>query len=161
ERMEFKPFGFAEILPGLWVYRGAVNTGILAQDDRAILIDCDDTLTPERLAELGIRTVERIYCTQHRRPNTAGAAAWQADIWAPEAERRTFEDASAHWHDWRNRWHLYHCRPGPLALLEDIPLRGTLREGDTVRWGEFTIRVLETPGMTDGAVSYVVELPAT
>ena len=63
--MELLPFHFTELLPGLFVYRGAVNTGILKWGERAVLIDCDDTLTPARLEELGIRAVERIYCTQH------------------------------------------------------------------------------------------------
>ncbi|RPJ46088.1 MAG: hypothetical protein EHM21_08930, partial [Chloroflexi bacterium] len=86
--MEGTPFSFTEISTDLFVYRGAVNTGILRWGDRAILIDCDDTLTPSRLAELGIHTVERIYCTQHRRPNTAGSPAFHAAVFAPRDERR-------------------------------------------------------------------------
>ncbi len=170
---------FREILPDLFVYRGAVNTGILKWGDRAILIDCDDTLTPVRLAELGVTAVECIYCTQHRRPNTAGIYAFlhihdpiyqagndqsesaisteRPKVFAPQGERVQFEAASAYWQDWRNRWHLYHCRPGLQAPLWDIPLSGTVSEGDGIEWGRFTIRVLDTPGMTDGAVSYVVE----
>jgi glyoxylase-like metal-dependent hydrolase (beta-lactamase superfamily II) len=170
---------FRNILPDLFVYRGAVNSGILKWGERAILIDCDDTLTPARLAELGITAVECIYCTQHRRPNTAGIYTFlhvddptnqagneqsesaistvRPKVFAPQDERRQFEAASAYWQDWRNRWHLYHCRPGPQAPLWDIPLSGTVGEGDYIEWGNFSIRVLDTPGMTDGAVSYVVE----
>ena len=113
--MELLPFHFTELLPGLFVYRGAVNTGILKWGERAVLIDCDDTLTPARMEELGIRAVERIYCTQHRRPNTAGVYAFPAAVYAPHGEQRQFEAAEAYWQDWRNRWHLYHCRPGPLS----------------------------------------------
>ncbi len=155
------PFHFTQLSPDLYLYHGAVNTGILKWNERAILIDCDDTLTPARLAELGIAAVEAIYCTQHRRPNTAGCAAFQSAVFAPQAERRQFESAAAYWQDWRNRWHLYHCRPGPHAPLHDIPLGGVVREGDTLQWGCFSISVLETPGMTDGAVSYLVESEAT
>ena len=175
---------FRQILPDLFVYRGAVNTGILKAGERAILIDCDDTLTPTRLAELGIKTVERIYCTQHRRPNTAGIYAFlrgddptdqtaneqperalrkysststlQPKVFAPQGERVHFETAAAYWQDWHNRWHLYHCRPGPQAPLNDIPIHGTVKEGDIIEWGGFSVQVLDTPGMTDGAVSYIV-----
>jgi len=76
-------FQFAELKPDLFIYYGAVNTGILRWGSHAILIDCDDTLTPARLAELGIDTVERIYCTQHRQPNTAGIPAFNAAVFCP------------------------------------------------------------------------------
>lgn len=158
--MDLTPFQFTEIFPDLFVYAGAVNCGILRSGDHALLIDCDDTLTPARLAELGIAFVERIYFTQHRRPNTTGVYAYTAPVFAPEGEQRQFDSAAAHWQDWRNHWHLYHFRPGPLAPLKDIPLSGAVREGDAFRWGEFTIRVLETPGVTDGAVSYLVKRDA-
>lgn len=150
-------FSFTEISPDLFVYHGAVNTGILRWGSRAVLIDCDDTLTPARLAELGIDTVECIYCTQHRRPNTAGILSFQAGVFAPHGERSQFEGADAYWKDWHNRWHLYHCRPGPLAPLQDIPLRGVVGEGDEFQWGNFRVRALDTPGMTDGAVSYLIQ----
>jgi glyoxylase-like metal-dependent hydrolase (beta-lactamase superfamily II) len=156
--MELTPFHFTEILPDLFVYRGAVNTGILKWGHRAILIDCDETLTPSRLEEVGITTVERIYCTQHRRPNTAGIPAFHAHLYVPQGERRQFEEATAYWQDWHNRWHLYHFRPGSQAPLQSIPVWGTVSEGDQIEWGPFLIRVLDTPGMTDGAVSYIVEL---
>jgi glyoxylase-like metal-dependent hydrolase (beta-lactamase superfamily II) len=155
--MDFTPFDFVEVAPGILVYRGAVNTGVLKCGERAILIDCDDSLTPARLQSVGINTVERIYCTQHRRPNTAGAAAFAVPVFVPRGERSQFEGAGAYWQDWRNRWHLYHFRPGPLAPLWDIPLAGVVGEGDVIEWGGFCVSVLDTPGMTDGAVSYSVE----
>ncbi|MBE0699275.1 MAG: MBL fold metallo-hydrolase, partial [Anaerolineaceae bacterium] len=155
--MELIPFHFTELYPDLFVYHGAVNTGILKSGDRAILIDCDDTLTPARLLELGIHTVERIYCTQHRRPNTAGIPTFQAAVYVPRGERRQFEEAGEYWQDWRNRWHLYHFRPGPLSPLQSMPIQGTVSEGDRYEWGDFSISALDTPGMTDGAVSYIVK----
>ncbi len=157
--MQLHPFQFSEILPGVYVYAGAVNTGVLTAGGRAILIDCDDTLTPARLAELGVRQVERIYCTQHRRPNTAGLAAFSAPVYAPRGEAGLLAHGAATWQSWRNRWHLYHSRPGPQAPLRDSPLAGTVQEGEQLDWGGFRLRVLDTPGMTDGAVSYVVTAP--
>lgn len=157
--MPFQPFEFTAISPGVFVYAGAVNTGVLQAGDRAVLIDCDDTLTPARLAELGIRQVERIYCTQHRRPNTAGIPAFSAAVYAPLGESRLLSEGAATWRSWHNRWHLYHSRPGPQAPLRDIDLAGTVQEGDRLEWGGFRLGVLATPGMTDGAVSYVVEPP--
>lgn len=154
--MNITSFSFSKLMPNLFVYRGAVNCGILQCGDRAILIDCDDTLTPEVLAELGIRSVEKIFCTQHRRPNTAGISAFQAAVVAPQGERAQFEQAGAYWQDWRNRWHIYHFRPGALAPLHDISVSESAQEGAEIAWGDFTIQVIATPGMTDGAVTYRV-----
>ncbi len=155
--MPLTPFQFTELLPNLFLYRGAIACGILKHGEQALLIDCDDTLTPTRLAELGISAVDRICLTQHRRPNSAGVNNFNVPVFVPQAERAQFESAASYWQDWRNRWHLYHFRPGPLAPLGDIAVRGTLQEGDFFSWGGFNIQVLDTPGMSDGALSFVVK----
>ncbi len=45
----------------LFILLGAVNTGVLTSGDKAILFDCCDTVTLERLAETGINRVDKIY----------------------------------------------------------------------------------------------------
>ena len=55
-----------EIAEGLHVLEGGVNTGVLASDGSALLFDCCDTVTPDRLAPLGIERVDVILCTQYR-----------------------------------------------------------------------------------------------
>src|SRR3972149_10049912 len=78
-----------ELAPGLFILKGAVNTGVLVEGTHALLIDCCDTVTPSRLDALGVREVEMILCTQHRRSNVAGAYAFVAGgggVIAPEAE---------------------------------------------------------------------------
>ena len=146
--------------PNLAVLRGAVNTGVLISGDRALLFDCCDTVDPERLAGLGVREVEMILCTQHRRPNTAGAAAFAAAgaaVVAPGEERRLLEDPAAYWCDPANRWHIYHHQPGMLVPATPVPLSQGVSEGDVIHWRGHAIRVLDTPGATDGSVSYLVE----
>ncbi len=44
----------------LFILLGAVNTGVLTSGDKAILFDCCDTVTLERLAETGINRVDKI-----------------------------------------------------------------------------------------------------
>jgi len=56
-----------------YIIRGAVNTGILVWKNKALLIDCCDTISLEKLSELGVDTVDMILFTQHRRTHTAGA----------------------------------------------------------------------------------------
>lgn len=42
--------------------------------------------------------------------------------------------------------------------VEPLPVSRTVKEGDTIAWHGLSIRVLDTPGYTRGAVSYLVEL---
>lgn len=143
-----------DILPG------AVNTGLLRCGKAAVLFDCCDSVTPARLAELGVHQVDWIFCTQHRRPNTAGAYAFLHDgtrLACPEKERALFENPAAYWTDWRNRWYLITFQPGPQVPARPLqPARGVV-DGEVIDWHGARIRVLETPGATDGSVSYLVE----
>jgi len=150
-----------QLAPDLYVLDGAVNTGVLVSGGKAMPFDCCDTVTPERLAGLGVETVEMILCTQHRRPNTAGAYRYVGDgtrLIVPAGERHLFGDVDAYWNDPKNRWHIYHHQPGPQVLARPMPIAGAVREGDAIEWEGFSIRVLDTPGATDGSVSYLVEV---
>lgn len=148
--------------PHLFVLPGAVNTGVLVHDRRALLLDCCDSVTPERLAALGVDTIDWICCTQHRRPNTAGVYRFLergAQIAAPAAEEPWFARPGEYWANWRNRWHVPHAQPGPLVPIAPIRVSRAVIDGDTIEWEGFRVRVLATPGATDGSVSYLVELP--
>ena len=139
---------------------GAVSTGVLVSGHRALLLDCCDSVTPERLAALGVRNVDLILCTQHRRPNVAGAYPFVAQgslLVAPAAERHLFEDVSAHWADWRNRWFVYHQQPSSQVLARPLPVHRAVADGDVIEWRGTHINVLATPGASGGAVSYLVE----
>ena len=145
------------LAPNLTLLRGAVNCGLLRSGDRALLIDCDDTVTPERLRGLGIKAVDLVLCTQYRRANTAGAYAWLrrgARLIGSRAERHLFEDVAGYWADFNNRWHIYHHQPGPQVPHEPMPLARAVADGDVIEWQGHTIAVHDTAGATDGAVSY-------
>ena len=149
-----------ELAPGFLVLNGAVNTGLLVFEGQALLIDCCDSVTPERLARLGVQRVEMILCTQHRSSHVAGAYAYLgqgAQIVAPETERSLFEGVADYWADPKHRWHLYDQQPGPEVLATPVPVTRGVRGGDIVEWRGAVIRVLDTPGATDGSVSYALE----
>ena len=150
----------------LFLLSGAVNTGVLVAGENALLFDCCDRVTPARLRALGVQQVEKILCTQHRRPNVAGAYSFVAPEWegsspaalvVPAREAHLFEDVAAYWSDPANRWHIYHHQPGPQVLALPLSVSDGVGEGDTIEWRGHVIRVLETPGATDGSVSYLVE----
>ena len=150
-----------QLAESLIVLRGAVNTGVLIDGDRALLLDCGDRVTPERLAELGVATVECICATQHRRTALAGAGQYVAQgarLIAPAGQKHLLEDPDAYWNNPANRWHLYHVQPGPLVTTEPLPVARGVADGDAIEWAGHTIRVLDTPGATDGSVSYLLEI---
>ena len=148
-----------QLAPDVWTLDGAVQTGVLISGDHALLIDCCDTVTPERLARLGVQHVDLILCTQHRRTSLAGAYAFVeqgAQVVAPLAARPLLEEAEAYWADPKNRWHLYHHQPGPQVPARALPVTRGVQEGDRVAWAGYEIEVLDTPGATDHSVSYWV-----
>ena len=153
--------GDRRIAPGLWVLDGAVQTGVLVHDGRALLFDCCDSVTPERLARLGVTSVDMILCTQHRRPNVAGAYAFVekgAQLLVPAGARALFEGVAAYWEDPANRWHIYHHQPGPQVLARPLPVAREVHDGERIDWHGHEIEVLATPGATDHSVSYLVSV---
>jgi len=157
---ERNPMDGAQLSTHLYLLKGAVNTGVLIKDGKALLFDCCDSVTPERLAKLGVRSVEMICCTQYRRPNTAGVYTFieaGTQLVVPQGERGLFEDVDVYWSNWKNRWHLYHSRPGPQVPAKSMRVERRVGESDIIEWQGFRIRVIDTPGATDGSVSYLVE----
>jgi glyoxylase-like metal-dependent hydrolase (beta-lactamase superfamily II) len=81
-----------------------------------------------------------------------------AEAVAPETEKALFADVEAVWEHYRTaRFHDY-ANQSSRILAEPIPLSRTVRGGDTIGWQDLTIGVMDTPGYTRGAVSYLVEI---
>jgi len=145
----------------LHVYHGVANVGILRHGSRALLIDCGDDGVRGALAELGIDGVDLALATHHHRDSTSGLAGLAeagTSIGVPADERAWFEDVEVYWNDPAHRWHLYDFYPHPLMLARSVPVRRALRGGDCLSWGNATITVLDTPGHTEGSVSYLVDV---
>ncbi len=145
----------------LHLLTGAVNTGVLLYKNQALLFDCCASVDQKRLAEMGVDRVEMICATQYRRVNMAGAYGFSgngAKVIAPAAEQHLFDNVEAYWRNWNNRWHPYHARPGNQALTRSLPVARGVSEGDEITWNGYEIRVFDTPGMTDGSISYLLEV---
>jgi glyoxylase-like metal-dependent hydrolase (beta-lactamase superfamily II) len=152
--------GATKLTEHLLVFRGPVNVGIIRDANKALLIDLGDGRALGALAEMGISSVEQVLFTHHHRDQACGAhlLADSVRISVPAAERDHFEKVAAYWNDPKCRWHIYNQHPHHLMLAEPTRVNAALTDGDVLNWGPARIRVLTTPGHTDGSVSYLVEV---
>ncbi len=106
-------------------------------------------------------TPDTVLLTEARRDVTwaaRGLAQRGAKVIAPEKEKDFLAQPGKFWADWREkRFHDY-AQQSSKVPVQGIPVSRTVTEGDSLTWGDLTIRVLDTPGYTRGAVSYLVEL---
>lgn len=146
----------------LSVYHGPINVGIVRDGERALLIDCGDGRVAQALPGLGVKSVAQIAFTHHHRDQACGAQHWAAagaKIGVPEGERELFADPAVYWNDDKHLWRVYASfRPQHLTLSEALRVDETYADGHEFRFGPATIRVIATPGHTEGSVSYLVEV---
>ncbi len=143
----------------LAVFRGEVNVGVVFNGPSVLLIDVGQGEVLESLDQ--DHEVDLVAFTHHHRDQACGA--WKAKrigsrILVPEGERWLFEEVSRYWGDSRYRWHLYDLHPHHLTLTEPVKVDNSLRDWDALEWGRARIKVLSTPGHTDGSLSFLVEV---
>ena len=145
----------------LLVYHGPINVGIVRDGAKALLIDCGDASVVDALKRLNVTAVDRLLFTHHHRDQACGAGrlvAAGARGSVPAAERAHFDSVAAYWESPKSRWHLYNQHPHHLMLAEPVRVDAALGDGQDFPWGAAKIRVIATPGHTDGSVSYLVEV---
>ena len=150
---------FSQLSSHLYVHHGHVNTGILCDGDRALLIDPSGTHLHTALVELGITNIERILFTHHHRDNTAGfLMPHNARVGVPAKEAAWFTEVKTFWNDSKYRWHLYNYHPHNLLLADAIQVDDTYTAGAEIKWGPASLKVLGTPGHTDESVTYLMDV---
>ena len=138
---------------GLTVVAGPVNGARIEQENKILAIYGDPSDQPT--------AVETVLLTQARRDVTwaaRGLALRGAKVVAPEKETAVLSQPEAFWAGLRDkRFHDYAQETTRLPV-EPVAVNRTVKGGDTVAWRGLSIRVLDTPGYTRGAVTYLVEL---
>lgn len=154
--------GVTELSDHLLVYRGPINVGIVRDGENALLIDCGDESVAEVLPDHGITNVKQIVFTHYHRDQVCGAhkmAEAGARIGVPAAEREYFTNPAGYWSDDKYLRRLHGSfRPHPLMLTEPLRVDEGYAGSDEFAFGPAKIRVVDTPGHTDSAVSYFVEV---
>lgn len=148
-----QPFEVEKITASVSVVRGPVNGVLIQRKGETLIIYGDPRPEPAK--------TQRVLFTHHRRDVVwVGRRLVEkgAEAVAPEAEKALFTDVGPFWEQYRMaRFHDY-ANQSSRILAEPIPLAKTVRGGDTIDWRGLTIRVMETPGYTRGAVSYLFEI---
>jgi glyoxylase-like metal-dependent hydrolase (beta-lactamase superfamily II) len=107
-----------------------------------------------------VRGVSHVLFTHARRDVVwAGAAALAGGAAAviPERERNLFENPASFWQEYETkRFHDY-SQVNTKVLRTPIPVWRGVRDGDILDLHGLQVEVLDTPGYTRGAVSYLIK----
>ena len=143
-----------EPLPaGLRLIPGPVN-GVLIEREGKSLSVYGDPSGKEAIPEMVLLTHARRDVTWAAR----GLVQRGAQVVAPEKEAEFLTQPEKFWSELREkRFHDY-AQQSTKVPVEPISVSRAVKAGDTFTWADLSIRVLDTPGYTRGAVSYLVEL---
>jgi glyoxylase-like metal-dependent hydrolase (beta-lactamase superfamily II) len=139
------------IASGVSFHRGSTNAVLVERDGKTLAIYGIDAA----------QNCEQVLLTHHRRD-----VVWKARMAieagaiavAPEAERDSIEQPGKFWDAFtKNRFHDY-AQQSTKILAEPLPVKRWVKEGDVVAWRGQRFEVLETPGYTRGAVSYLTTI---
>ena len=137
-----------KLTPAVSIVPGAINGVLVARPDGVIAIYGDPRPAPPR--------ARMVLFTHHRRDVVwagRGLIASGAQAVAPEGEKQLFTGVEEFWDKYRTaRFHDYTGQSSRVPA-QPIALARTVHGGDTVDG----IQVLDTPGYTRGAVTYLIE----
>jgi len=138
------------ITPSVEVIRGDVN-GVLVENNGHRLIVYGDPA-------LSLKEADMILFTHARRDLVwAGRLLVENHVkaYVPSQESYFFSQADSIWEDFRtSRFHDYQQRSTliPVAPIEEFR---TIKPGDVLHWQDKDFKVIATPGITPGAISYL------
>ncbi len=143
------------------LYRDTVNVGVIRKNGKTLLIDSGDASILREEKSLGLGSVDRVLYTHYHRDQCPGAHQLKkvgAKIDVPASEMRFFNNATEFWLDANSSLYVsMNSRPGMMVLRELVLAERGLLPGEILNWEGIPIRVVATPGHTDGSLSYLVE----
>ena len=142
------------LTPHATVIRGAVNGVRIRQNGKTLAVYGDPRPNPP--------SVEKVLFTHSRRDVVwAGRSLVEhgAEAVVPAAEKPLFTGVGEFWRQFftTGRFHDY-SNQSTRVLAEPFAAVTTVSGGNRLGWQSIPIDVLDTPGYTRGAVSYLVEL---
>ncbi len=135
------------------------NVYAITHEGRALLIDCGSGDVLDHLDEIGVDSVDWVLYTHHHREQCQGHARLTAagvKTAAPAGEVALMRDPASIWDDLgaNTVYGATHARPP----REPVDVDQVVAPLDTFEWGPYAIQVHATPGNTQWAVSYRMEV---
>ncbi len=144
----------------VYLFPDTCNVYLVRSGRRAVAIDFGAGNVLDELAALGIDALTDILITHHHRDQVQGldrATRAGIRVWVPEAEQDLFSRVSQHWQT-RAISNDYNSRQDRFSLLEDVEISGTLQDYAVFSAGDWSLRVVPTPGHTVGSISLLGEI---
>lgn len=139
--------------PSLQFRAGAVNHVVISRHESRLAVYAVPANDAAR--------IDMVLLTHVRRDvlgDLSASATGGSQVVAPASEAQLCAKPKEFWTEWRNkRFHDY-AQQSSRVPVRDVPIARPVKEGDLISWQDLTIRVLDTPGYTRGAVSYLTEV---
>jgi glyoxylase-like metal-dependent hydrolase (beta-lactamase superfamily II) len=149
---------WTEVLPGILRSPGLPAGYALITGDRALLIDAP--CPPDGLKARGIKKIETALLTHHHRDSLASVETYLNDripVRAPAASSPWLSAEGVEKH-WRDVLPLRGSRTAYLVVAEGLPgIHCSLRDGTTLDWGDWSIRVVFTPGHSHDHTAFLAQ----
>ena len=144
--------------PNLALFKGTICVGVLLNGQEALLIDCGDAGTFDWARNAGIEIKQILATHHHREQILALLRSRHVELCVPAAEEKYFASVLEYWNTPASRWHIYNQHPHHWMLPEPVRVTRAISPGDSLKWGAATIKAVETPGHTDGSLSFMVNV---
>lgn len=156
-----------QIFDHMFCLTGSVRCGVLVSGSSAILIDApelpDGQTLPDALAACGVQTVEAVFLTQYRRAHCGGLFAWPGErpaVCATAQAATILTAAGDRWASNAGKYHRYECLPDQFLPFENLTADRIVKDGEAVRWHEFTVTPIVFGAQSPGDCAYLVDCPA-
>ncbi|MFC1607753.1 MBL fold metallo-hydrolase [Candidatus Latescibacterota bacterium] len=158
---DFVPSGtWTQLSENLYRLDDCCNVYVVRNGSNGLLIDFGSGEVLDRLPDIGVTTIDRVLVTHHHRDQVQGLCNLtdrQFNVTVPAAEAHFFEPVEDFW-DTVKLYINYNCRSHWNTVRKSIPVDAKVSGGDTIIWQGIVFSVIDTPGHTDGAVSYAAEI---
>jgi len=149
-----------KISDNLYLYKDCCNVYLIKDKNDGILIDFGSGEIMNNLSKAGVERISSVFITHHHRDQIQGLVDIKNrdfDLYIPDGEKQFITDAEDFWenvHIYIN----YNLRSHFNTIRKNVRVSQTVKDGDVINIGNYAIKVLLTPGHTDGAVSYIVNV---
>ena len=149
----------AQVAPGVYRYRDTCNVYAIVRNRKALLIDFGSGGILRELDKAGAKSADWILHTHFHRDQCQGDRLARQNgvrIAVPETERKYFDAAEQMWQT-KKVFHLYDLRNEFFALRENLTVDRGLQPNTDFEWEDLTIRVVSTPGHSEGSLSFLLD----